>query len=619
MQRSKLPGSRLWIAGVSTVAILLGCEAQPVNDQTANSNQPSAQEEAKAKSAGTATAHGAIEVDATPMADSSAASKTAKERVAITHGAVAPPAASAPQYDQMAGAAVGQPQPAPSLGIAPASPTTEYGLLAGGEFQQSGDMLAPVPGEGEKYIATGNSPVKQVAEARVSTFSIDVDTGAYSNVRRFLMNGQMPPKDAVRVEEMINYFSYDYPGPEAGGDPFRVTTAVERTPWNPETYLLHIGIKGYEPPATERPAANLVFLVDVSGSMNQPDKLPLLQAGMKILTDQLRDDDKVTIVVYAGAAGLVLEPTAGKDKAKIKAALDRLRAGGSTAGGEGLALAYAKAKEAKIDGGINRIILATDGDFNVGVTDVDQLKDMVADARESGVSLTTLGFGEGNYNDALMEQIADVGNGNYGYVDSLKEAKRLLSDQLSSTIQTIAKDVKIQIEFNPAVVAEYRLVGYENRALNREDFNNDKKDAGEIGAGHTVTAIYEIALKGSMGLTIDPLRYGNHADERPDPNATEFAFLRLRYKAPDGDVSKLIETPLPISALKESGEAPADAQFAVAVAAFGQKLRGGDYIGAFGYDQIAAAARSSRGDDGDGYRTEFIDLVEMAKALDSGS
>jgi Ca-activated chloride channel family protein len=418
---------------------------------------------------------------------------------------------------------------------------------------------------------------------------------------------------------MINYFSYDYPTPEAGGDPFRVTTAVERTPWNSETYLLQIGIKGYEPPAAERPAANLVFLVDVSGSMDQPDKLPLLKAGMKILADQLRDDDTVTIVVYAGAAGLVLEPTSGKDKAKIKAALDRLEAGGSTAGGEGLALAYAKAKEAKIDGGINRIVLATDGDFNVGVTDVGQLKAMIEDARESGVSLTTLGFGEGNYNDALMEQIADVGNGNYGYVDSLKEAKRLLADQLAGTIQTIAKDVKIQIEFNPAVVAEYRLVGYENRALAREDFNNDKKDAGEIGAGHTVTAIYEIALKGSKGLAVDPLRYGEHADERVDPSATEFAFLRLRYKAPDGDQSKLIETPLPISALQETNETPADARFAMAVAAFGQRLRGGDYIGAFGYDQIAEAARASRGSDGDGYRAEFIELVEMAKALDSGS
>ncbi|HET6161790.1 MAG TPA: von Willebrand factor type A domain-containing protein [Dongiaceae bacterium] len=580
MQGSKLPKSRLWIAGVSTALILVGCEAQPVKEDAANANQPSKTEEAKP-----AGAQGAVDIEAVAPVDINLAPKTAKQKAEV---------------DQPAGAAMGASQAAP---VAPAT---------------FGDVLyqAPVPGEDETYLAFNDSPVKQVVEVPVS----DVDTGAYSNIRRFLMNGQLPPKDAVRVEEMINYFSYDYPGPQAGGDPFRVTTSVERTPWNKETYLLHIGIKGYEPPMAARPAANLVFLVDVSGSMADADKLPLLKAGMKILTDQLRDDDKVTIVVYAGAAGLVLEPTAGKDKAKIKEALDHLEAGGSTAGGEGLALAYAKAKEARIDGGINRIILATDGDFNVGVTDINQLKDKVEDARKSGVSLTTLGFGEGNYNDALMEQIADVGNGNYGYVDSLKEAKRLLSDQLSGTIQTIAKDVKIQIEFNPAVVDEYRLVGYENRALNREDFNNDQKDAGEIGAGHTVTAIYEIALKSSKGLMVDPLRYGGgQSDGKPDPNATEFAFLRLRYKAPDGDVSKLIETPLSVTALKEPNDAPADARFAVAVAAFGQKLRGGDYIGTFGYDQITAAARSSRGSDGDGYRAEFIELVEMAKALDNGS
>ena len=606
MQGTKVSGTKLWIAGVSTLAILAGCEAQPIKEQAANGNRPSIREESS--TADMSVAH----KDAKAKAD---ASQGAVVLAAPPYGqlaepqAVAAPAAPAAEYDQLAGAAAGQAAPS-------GSPILGIDSSAGEAFRQRGGYLVQ-PGEGENYIANGVSPVKQVAAERVSTFSIDVDSGAYSNVRRFLMNGQLPPKDAVRVEEMINYFSYDYPAPD-GGDPFRVTTAVERTPWNPETYLLHVGIKGYQPPATERPAANLVFLVDVSGSMDQPDKLPLLKAGMKMLTDQLRDDDKVTIVVYAGAAGLVLEPTAGKDKAKIKAALDRLQAGGSTAGGEGLALAYAKAKEAKIEGGINRIILATDGDFNVGTTDIGQLKDMVAEAREGDVSLTTLGFGEGNYNDALMEQIADVGNGNYGYVDSAKEAKRLLVDQLSSTIQTIAKDVKVQIEFNPAVVAEYRLVGYENRALNREDFNNDKKDAGEIGAGHTVTAIYEIALKGSKGLAVDPLRYGEHADERADPNATEFAFLRLRYKAPDGDVSKEIGTPLLISALTELAAAPADSRFATAVAAFGQRLRGGDYIGAFDYDQIAEVARESRGADGEGYRAEFIELVKMAKALDSG-
>ena len=570
MQRSKQPGSRqagarLWIAGVSTALVLFGCNSEQIAQPTANSNQPRNETKAKTEELD-AAAQGATV--ATPLAQADT----------LQGGAYAPPAASAPQIE-----------------------ITQAPIL---------------PGEGESYAAIDDYPVKQVVEAPVSTFSIDVDTGAYANVRRFLLNGQLPPRDAVRVEEMINYFSYDYPGPTDDATPFRVTTSVERTPWNSETYLLHVGIKGYEPPRGERPPANLVFLVDVSGSMADPDKLPLLVSGMKMLADQLRDDDTVSIVVYAGAAGLVLEPTSGKDKGKIKAALDRLEAGGSTAGGEGLQLAYATAKQAMVKGGINRVILATDGDFNVGVTDVEQLKAMIEDARESDVSLTTLGFGEGNYNDALMEQIADVGNGNYGYVDSIKEAKRLLIDQLSGTIQTIAKDVKIQIEFNPAVVDEYRLIGYENRALNREDFNNDRKDAGEIGAGHTVTAIYEIALKGSKGLRVDPLRYGGgQSDGKPDPKATEFAFLRLRYKAPDGDVSKLIETPLSVAALREPGEAPADARFAAAVAAFGQKLRGGEYLGEFGFDQIAAAARDARGGDEDGYRAEFIELVEIAQAL----
>lgn len=564
MQRSKQPATKLWIAGISTALVLFGCEAQQAGQQTANSNQPGGEVKAKAEAARDSAATGARP--------------------------------ATPEMDLLAGVA---PAPAQSMGYAPQA-----------------TYVPPIPGAGETYAAIDEGQVKQVVEAPVSTFSIDVDTGAYANVRRFLMNGQLPPRDAVRVEEMINYFAYDYPAPEAGEDPFKVTTAVERTPWNPETYLLHIGIKGYEPPQGARPPANLVFLVDVSGSMGDPDKLPLLKSGMKLLADQLRDDDTVSIVVYAGAAGLVLEPTKGSAKEDIKAALDRLEAGGSTAGGEGLQLAYATAKRAMVKGGINRVILATDGDFNVGVTDVEQLKAMIEEARESDVSLTTLGFGAGNYNDALMEQVADVGNGNYGYVDSIKEAKRLLIDQLDGTIQTIAKDVKIQIEFNPAVVDEYRLVGYENRALNREDFNNDKKDAGEIGAGHTVTAIYEIALKGSKGLRVDPLRYGGgQSDGKPDPNAAEFAFLRLRYKAPDGDVSSLIETPLSVAALREPGDLPDDARFATAVAAFGQKLRGGDYLGEFGFDQIAAAARGSRGSDPDGYRAEFIELVEIAEVL----
>jgi Ca-activated chloride channel family protein len=474
------------------------------------------------------------------------------------------------------------------------------------------------PENTENYLPIDENPVKQVAEAPVSTFSVDVDSGSYANVRRFIMNGQRPPEDAVRVEEMINYFAYDYPAADDLATPFRTTTHIVKTPWNPDTYLLEIGIKGYVPKG-ERPAANLVFLVDVSGSMDQPDKLPLLKSGMRMLADQLRPEDKVSIVVYAGAAGVVLEPTSGKEQDKIKAALDQLQAGGSTAGGEGIQLAYAMAKKGMIEGGINRIILATDGDFNVGITSIDELKKMIEENRKSHIALTTLGFGEGNYNDALMEQIADVGNGNYGYVDSLKEAKRLLVDQLGATIQTIAKDVKVQVEFNPAIVAEYRLIGYENRALKREDFNNDQKDAGEIGAGHTVTALYEIALKGSKGLTVDPLRYGKEpapvTTEAPAVKPEEFAFLRLRYKAPDGDTSKLIETPLATARLDKPESTNAELDFAAAVAAFGQKLRGGDYLKNYSYDQIAELAKAARGSDEDGMRAEFIDLVEMADSL----
>ena len=488
------------------------------------------------------------------------------------------------------------------------------------DFHITEPMLLPVPQNTENYAHTDDNPVKRVAEAPVSTFAIDVDTGSYANLRRFLMNGQKPPSDAVRVEEMLNYFSYDYKGPRDAGIPFRADADVMTTPWNPDTKLLRVSIKGYEPPREHRPAANLVFLIDVSGSMQDADKLPLLKTGMKMLVDQLGPNDKVSIVTYAGAAGLVLAPTSGGEKETIRAAIDGLEAGGSTAGGEGIQLAYAKAREARIGDGINRIVLATDGDFNVGLTDLDALKKMLEENRKTGIALSTIGFGEGNYNDALMEQIADIGNGNYGYVDSLKEAKRLLVDGLQGNLQTIAKDVKVQVEFNPAIVAEYRLIGYENRALNREDFNNDKKDAGEIGAGHSVTALYEIALVGSKGLNVDPLRYqdegtppkaGNDRTTRTD----EFALLRLRYKAPEGDVSKLIETPLPSSWLTRADAPAVDDKFAAAVAAFGQYLKGGERLGQYDLDQIASLAREGRGEDTGGYRAEFIDLVELTKAM----
>jgi len=459
----------------------------------------------------------------------------------------------------------------------------------------------------ENYAAIDANPVHRVIEQPVSTFSIDVDTGSYSNIRRMLNSGRLPPEDAVRVEEMINYFSYNYPVPEAGGAPFSVTVEQASTPWNANTRLLQIGLQGYRPDPESIPASNLVFLLDVSGSMNSPDKLPLLVNSMKMLTRELDQDDRVAVVVYAGASGLVLESTPGNEHATISAALDRLSAGGSTNGGAGIELAYAQARQGFIEGGVNRVILATDGDFNVGNVNFEGLIDMVERQRESGVALTTLGFGTGNYNDHLMEQLADAGNGNHAYIDSLNEARKVLVDELTSTLMMIAKDVKIQIEFNPAVVAEYRLIGYENRMLEREDFNNDAVDAGDIGAGHTVTALYEIALVGSGGERVDPLRYQTETAEG-DPSG-ELAFLRLRYKAPEADDSQLIEQPIEFDADSEMSPRLA---WAASVAAFGQHLRGGQYLEGFGLDDIQTLAQPARGEDPFGYRAEFIQLLRLA-------
>ncbi len=474
---------------------------------------------------------------------------------------------------------------------------------------------ANTPIHREQYASYQENAVKRAAEQPMSTFSIDVDTGSYANVRRFLNQGRLPPQDAVRVEEFINYFDYDYPLPEGRQPPFRVSTELAPTPWNPKTLLLAIGIKGYDLPKTQLPPANLVFLIDVSGSMNAPDKMGLLKSALKLLVRQLGAKDKVAIAVYAGAAGLVLEPTPGDQKAKIESALERLSAGGSTNGGAGIQLAYNLARESFVEEGINRVILATDGDFNVGTVNFEALKDLVETQRESGVALTTLGFGTGNYNDQLMEQLADAGNGNYAYIDTLQEANKALVEQMSATLLTIAKDVKIQIEFNPARVEEYRLMGYENRVLQREDFNNDAVDAGDIGAGHTVTALYEIALKGSGGALTEPLRYGQSAT-----NATlhgdEIAFLRLRYKQPDGAVSQLLEWPIQRDqAIGHWREASEQFRFAAAVAGFGQKLRGGRYTGNFGYEEVLTLARDARGPDPFGYRGEFLTLVRLARSL----
>jgi Ca-activated chloride channel family protein len=475
------------------------------------------------------------------------------------------------------------------------------------------------PTDRENYAQIEENPVKRAAEQPVSTFSIDVDTGSYANVRRFLNSGRLPPRDAVRVEELINYFEYDYPLPDGRQPPFRVSTELAPTPWNPKTLLLAVGIKGYDLPKTKLPPANLVFLIDVSGSMNSPDKLDLLKPALKLLVRQLRPEDRVAIAVYAGAAGMVLEPTAGGQKAKIEAALDRLSAGGSTNGGSGIQLAYNLAREGFVKDGVNRVILATDGDFNVGTVNFEALKNLVETQRKSGIALTTLGFGTGNYNDRLMEQLADAGNGNYAYIDTLQEANKVLVEQMSATLLTIAKDVKIQVEFNPALVEEYRLIGYENRVLRREDFNNDAVDAGDIGAGHTVTALYEIALKGSGGSLTEPLRYGQPATADSAARGDEIAFLRLRYKQPDGDVSQLQEWPIRRDqVVKDWKEASERFRFAAAVAGFGQLLRGGRYTTAFGYDDVLTLARGARGTDPFGYRGEFLTLVGLAKSLDSG-
>lgn len=461
----------------------------------------------------------------------------------------------------------------------------------------------------EQYQALADNPIHSVAEAPVSTFSADVDTGAYANVRRLLNQGRLPPEGAVRLEEMVNYFPYDYALP-TDGSPFGVTTELAPSPWNPHTRLLRIGIKASDRAVAELAPANLVFLVDVSGSMDRREGLPLVKSTLKLLVDQLREQDRVSLVVYAGDSRVVLEPTSGREKAKIRTAIDQLNAGGATAGASGIELAYQMAQQAFIPKGINRILLATDGDFNVGVSDFDSLKQMAVDKRKTGVSLTTLGFGVDNYNEHLMEQLADAGDGNYAYIDNLREARKVLVDQLGSTLAVVAKNVKLQVEFNPTQVSEYRLLGYENRALKREDFSNDKVDAGEIGAGHTVTALYEIVPKGEKGW-LEPLRYGQ-SESVVSGNTGELAMLRVRYQLPEGGNSRLIERPI---AGDSVGKASDDLRFAAAVAAFSEQLKDGRYTGDFSLKDTEALARGARGDDRFGLRAEFVQLVELAQSL----
>ena len=453
----------------------------------------------------------------------------------------------------------------------------------------------------------------------LSTFSIDVDTASYANVRRFLTAGQLPPPAAVRLEEMINYFHYNYPQPR-GNDPFAANIEIAGCPWNADHRLVRIGLKGREIAQDKRPPSNFVFLIDVSGSMQPPERLPLIKQALHQLVKKMTENDRVAIVIYAGAAGVKLESTSCEQKEKILQAIDELGAGGSTAGAAGIQAAYEVAQENFIKGGVNRVLLCTDGDFNVGITDQSQLVKIIQDKAKSGVFLTTLGVGTDNYKDALMQKLADKGNGNYAYLDTLEEAQKVLIDQMSGTLVTIAKDVKIQVEFNPAQVAAYRLIGYEKRMLRKEDFNNDKKDAGEIGAGHTVTALYEIVPAGGEipAGNVDPLKYQPTAEEKPEryvaDSSKELLTLKLRYKQPDGDTSKLLEFPVTDSG-KSFARASTDFKFATAVAEFGMLLRGSEFAGNSTYGSVLELAQAAKGADAEGYRSEFLTLVKTAQRL----
>ncbi len=485
--------------------------------------------------------------------------------------------------------------------------------------------VAPEPGyiphNTEGYTAIDENGFKDVLHNPLSTFSIDVDRASYSNVRRFLNMGQLPPMDAVRIEEMINYFNYDYPEPE-GKHPFSVYTEISACPWNSSHQLLHVGLKGKSIDKSELPPSNLVLLIDVSGSMSAANKLPLLKQAFRMLVNELRPEDRVAMVVYAGAAGLVLESTPGNQKAEILAALDKLQSGGSTAGGAGLELAYKVAQENFAEEGNNRIILATDGDFNIGSSSNAEMERLIEKKREHGVFMTVLGFGMGNYKDDKMEIIADKGNGNYAYIDNIQEARKVFITEFGGTLFTIAKDVKFQMEFNPARVKGYRLVGYENRLLNDEDFNDDKKDAGEMGAGHTVTALYEIIPAGSDESlkSIDPLKYqANRGDVKTveqvkaDPRA-ELMTVKLRYKQPDGNTSTKVEIPVKGKVL-DLEDTSDNFRFSASIAEFGLILRNSQYKVDASIEEVIAMAKGARGEDEEGYRSEFLNLVKLADSM----
>lgn len=522
----------------------------------------------------------------------------------------------------------------PPVAYSPQAPsTTLSGKVAGVTIagnNSRGMRVRGVPGTNGNYsdkkkIDFNTEDYDGIAETRflkatdnpLSTFSIDVDAASYSNVRRMLNQGQLPPAGAVRIEEMINYFKYDYPQP-TGEHPFSINTEISDAPWNKDHQLVLIGLQGKKIPVDNLPASNLVFLIDVSGSMHDENKLPLVKASMKMLVDQLREQDKVSIVVYAGAAGLVLQPTSGGDKTRIKDAIDNLQAGGSTAGGQGIRLAYKTANEFLVKGGNNRVILCTDGDFNVGESSDDAMERLIEEERKSGVFLTVLGYGMGNYKDNKMQKLADKGNGNHAYIDGITEAKKVLVSEFGGTLFTIAKDVKLQVEFNPAVVQGYRLIGYENRMLAKEDFNDDKKDAGELGSGHTVTALYEIipvGVKSEFLTSADPLKYQKEKPKAAQVNAADEMFtVKFRYKAPDGNTSRLLEAVVKnnVQPLEKTSD---NFRFAASVAEMGLLLRQSAFKGAATFDQVIRLAKGARGVDDEGYRGEFIRLAGSAKLM----
>lgn len=530
---------------------------------------------------------------------------------AATENLAAGATAATGQIQNAAPALREEPSEAARKGVradAPAPLDAATAAIAASPEMAISEQISALPDNTETFANAASNPIKITLEEPVSTFSIDVDTASYSVVRSSLNAGVLPPPEAVRVEEMVNYFPYSYPAPMANEAPFKTTVSVMQTPWNAGTKLVHIGLQGRLPALEDRPPLNLVFLIDTSGSMDEPNKLPLLKQSLRLMLAELRPEDEVAMVAYAGSAGEVLAPTKASDSAKILAALDNLSAGGSTAGAEGLALAYQVAETMGGKDQVSRVLLATDGDFNVGIDDPEGLTAYIAKKRKTEVYLSVLGFGRGNLDDATMQALAQNGNGTAAYIDTLNEARKVLVDQLTGALFPIADDVKIQIEWNPAAVAEYRLIGYETRALKREDFNNDRVDAGEIGAGRTVTAIYEVTPPDSPALRTDPLRYGEAA---PLGDARELGFLRLRYKAPGESTSALVETPISADPTVASD----DARFAVAIAGFGQMLTGATYLGEWGWDQAIDLALQSRGDDPFGYRIEAVNLMRMAKSL----